>query len=156
MTGGRIMRKLTYVLLFVALAGPLAPLTGQTQPQPRALAKLMADKVKNAHKLLEGLALADYDTITRSAQELIQISKTAEWAVRKTPQYELHSDDFRRAAEAILQKAKDKNLDGVALAYGDLTRTCVRCHQYVREVQDARLPNRRPDTVARGGLRERP
>jgi hypothetical protein len=66
------------------------------------------------------------------------------------------SHDFRRAAEAILQKAKERNLDGVALAYGDLTRTCVHCHQYLRDVRDARLPNRRPDAVAHAGLRHRP
>ena len=60
--------------------------------------------------------------------------------VVKTPRYELHSNEFRRAAEVILQKAQAKNIDGVAYGYMDLTMTCVRCHQYVREVRDARLP----------------
>jgi len=90
--------------------------------------------------LLEGIALADFDKINRSAETLIQLSKTADWFVYKTPRYELHSNEFRRAAETILQKAKDKNLDGATLAYFDLTMTCVRCHQYVREVRDARAP----------------
>jgi hypothetical protein len=39
-----------------------------------------------------------------------------------------------------VKKAKDKNIDGVALAYVDVTLSCVRCHEYVREHRrDARL-----------------
>ncbi len=38
-----------------------------------------------------------------------------------------------------MRKAKDKNLDGVTLAYMDLTMSCVRCHQYVRDTRDASL-----------------
>jgi hypothetical protein len=90
--------------------------------------------------LLEGIALANFNKISRSAETLIQLSKTAEWFVYKTPRYEVHSNEFRRAAETILQKARDKSLDGVTLAYFDLTMGCVRCHQYVRDVRDARAP----------------
>jgi hypothetical protein len=100
----------------------------------------MADKLKNGQLLLEGMALGDFDKISRSAERLIQISKTAEWFVYRTPRYELHTNEFRRAAETVIQKARDRNLDGVALAYFDMTMSCVRCHQNVREVRDARLP----------------
>jgi hypothetical protein len=93
--------------------------------------------------MLEGIALADYDNITRSAEELIQLTKTEEWRVLKTPRYEMHSNDFQRATELIIEKAKMKNLDGVTLAYFELTMNCVRCHRYVREVRDASLPNDR-------------
>ncbi len=30
-------------------------------------------------------------------------------------------------------KRKAKNLDGVALSYGDMTLVCVKCHRHVRE-----------------------
>jgi hypothetical protein len=136
------MRTLSYVVLFLFLVGPLAPLTGQPRPQNNALKRMMTDKVKNAQALLEGLAMADYAKVTRSAEELIRISNTAEWVVHKTARYETYGNEFRRAAEDIIQKAKAKNIDGVALGYGDLVRSCVRCHQYVREVQDARLPSK--------------
>jgi hypothetical protein len=100
----------------------------------------MASKLKNSQRLLEGLALADFGKISRSAEELVQLSKTAEWMVLKTPRYEVHSKEFRRAAETVLRKARAKNLDGAALAYFDMTMSCLRCHQYVREQRDARLP----------------
>ncbi len=56
----------------------------------------------------------------------------------KTPRYELLSNQFRDNAEDLIKKAKDKNLDGAALAYVDLTLTCVKCHKYVRDEKDAR------------------
>jgi hypothetical protein len=132
------MRKL------LALAGCVALVLGvpwsSSAQKASNLGKLMQEKLISSKMLLEGIALEDFNKINRSAETLIQLSKTAEWFVYNTPRYELHSNDFRRVAESILQKAKDKNLDGVTLAYFELTMACVRCHRYVREVRDARAP----------------
>jgi len=124
-------------LCFAGLLG--VPWTGSAQKASN-LNKLMLEKLDNSKMLLEGIALGDFNKIRRSADTLIQLSKTEEWFVFKTPRYELHSNEFRRAAENIVQKARDKSLDGATLAYFELTMSCVRCHQYVREVRDARLP----------------
>ncbi|MFO0966619.1 MAG: hypothetical protein U0793_13680 [Gemmataceae bacterium] len=129
-------RWLGAALVLIASGVFLLP-NGSAGPKKSSeLAKIMADKLKNSQILLEGLALGDFDKITRSAEKLIQLSKTAEWMVFKTPRYEVHTNEFRRAAEVILQKAQAKNLDGVAYGYVDLTMTCVRCHAYVREARD--------------------
>jgi hypothetical protein len=133
------------LLVIATLVFSMACIGDAAQPAAKAkgqgaLAKIMEKKLKSAQTLLEGIALSDFAKITRSADDLIQLSNTAEWFVLKTPRYEVHSNEFRRAAEVIVQKAKDKNLDGVALAYLDMTMTCIRCHRYVREVRDARLP----------------
>jgi hypothetical protein len=109
------------------------------------LQQLMIDKLTNSQKLLEGIALGKFDKIEKHADELIRISKTAEWLAQKTPRYEQFSNEFQRAAEELAKKAKAKNMDGVTLAYFDLTKSCVRCHQYLREVRDARLPGGRDD-----------
>jgi hypothetical protein len=100
----------------------------------------MMDKLMNAHRLLDGIAMADFGKISRCAENLIELTNRDEWLVRKTPRYEVHSMEFRRAAEAVVRKAKARSIDGVALAYVDLTLSCVRCHEYVREVRDVRLP----------------
>jgi hypothetical protein len=121
------------------------PTLGQDSAKQRK--KLMIDKLKNAQLLLEGLALNDFDKVKKSAQELMIISKAVEWQVMKTPRYQLYSDAFRESVEKVIQKAKAKDIDGVALGYVDMTLTCVKCHQYVREVRDARLPGLPPGTV---------
>lgn len=141
------MKKVLLVALTLGmLAGPgLSPGEANNQKQ---LNRIMVDKLKNSQKLLEGIALADFNKIASSAEELIQLSRTAEWLVLKTPRYEVHSNEFRRAAEVIIQKARAKNIDGTALAYLELTMSCVRCHQYVREVREARGPARAGDMRA--------
>jgi hypothetical protein len=105
------------------------------------LQQLMINKLTNAQKLLEGIALGKFDKMEKHADELIRIARTAEWLANKSPRYEQFSNEFVRAAETIVSKSKAKNIDGVTLAYFDLTMSCVRCHQYVREVRDARGPS---------------
>jgi hypothetical protein len=141
------MKKLKYVLALLALTGALSPVTSRATQENR-LKKLMVDKLRNAQRLLEGIVLRDFRKITTSAEELIQISKTAEWHALRTPRFEMHSNEFRRAVEVVVQKARDKNLDSVALAYMEMTLSCVRCHEHVREVRDARLPAVRPNLAA--------
>src|SRR5262249_34408251 len=97
--------------------------------------ELMRRKLTHAQKVLEGIALNDFDPIAKHARELRRLSETAEWKVFPTPQYLLHSNEFQRAAEKLIADARDKNLDGAALAYVELTLNCVRCHKYVREVR---------------------
>ena len=88
--------------------------------------------------MLEGVAVGDFDEIAANAEELIAISKQAEWRVFKTPQYELRSNEFRRTADELIKHAEAKNLDAAALSYVELTMTCVKCHKYVRETRSVR------------------
>ena len=101
---------------------------------------LMKRKLEYAQKVLEGVALNNFDKIAASAEELVLISHQAEWkALMKTPEYELNSADFRRHAQALVKSANAKNTDGAALAYVEFTMSCVRCHKHVRDVRMGRL-----------------
>jgi hypothetical protein len=122
-------------LLVAALGLTLA---GHADESPKA-STLMRKKLECSQKVLEGIALNDFDKIARNGEELIQLSKQAEFKVLKTPQYEVNSNDFRRNAEALVTAAKAKNGDAAALAYVDLTLSCVKCHKHVREVRMGRL-----------------
>lgn len=115
---------------------PRGEKTGETDEK---LAQLMHEKLKHSQNILEGLALADYDKISENAAALVRISRRAEWLVFKTPRYEMYSNEFRRDAEALMDTAKEKNLDAAALSYVELTLTCVRCHKYAREMRSGRL-----------------
>jgi len=140
------MRKLLAMLALLVIGGIAADTNAQKKTEG-TLHDLMQKKLKNAQLVLEGVAIADFGKITRGAETLIQISKTAEWRVIGSPRYDMHSNEFRRAAENLIQKAKDKNIDGAAFAYVELTMSCVRCHQYVRDTRDARLPGRMGDVA---------
>lgn len=109
---------------------PKAGAAAQTE-----VAKLMRRKLENAQKLLEGIALADFDKIDKAAGELMLVSQAAEWKIVKTADYELHSNEFRRLLKDMGRNAKAKNLDAVTLNYVDMTLTCVKCHKHVRETK---------------------
>jgi hypothetical protein len=130
------MKKVIVLAAVLGLA--LSNLTAAQPTKSKIFKKLMAEKLASSQALLEGLATNNFPKLIENGEELLRISSTAEWVAIKTPKYELFSNDFRRAAENIIKKAKAKNLDGAALAYVELTMTCVRCHQYVREVQEAK------------------
>ncbi len=110
---------------------------GQADDPQRGRDIIMQQKLGHAQKLLEGLAIKDFAIIEKHADELGILSKRAEWLVLKTPEYTRHSDDFRRHCETMSRMAKEKNLDGCALAYVQMTMSCVNCHKYVREVRIA-------------------
>jgi hypothetical protein len=129
------MRTLLAALMAVAVVLTVSYLSGYGDD--KKLAELMHKKLEHSEKVLEGLAVNDFKMIAKHADELIEISKEAEWKVIKTPQYEIHSSDFRRTAESLVKNAKEKNLDAAALNYVELTLTCVKCHKYVREVRMA-------------------
>jgi hypothetical protein len=108
----------------------------QEKPKPAEQPKkptVMQRKLAHAQKVLEGLALNDFDKISTNADELAQCAREASWRVLKTPKYELYSNDFVRNLEGMKTAAKKRNVDAAALAYVDMTLTCVKCHQYVRE-----------------------
>jgi hypothetical protein len=132
------MRRVTFAAIVLALLLGIPTLSGHGGEPKKddKLHDLMQRKLAASQKVLEGIALGDFDKIGKQADELIQVSKQTEWRVLKTPQFELHSNDFRRVADNLAKDAKDKNLDGAALSYVELTLTCVKCHKHVRGIRD--------------------
>jgi hypothetical protein len=128
------------VVFVVAVLGPVIWGFGaKAAPPPPAedVAVIMQRKLIHAQRVLEGIALGDFDKIGDHAKELMDLSKRAEFGVLKTPQYVLHTNEFRRAVEDMQKGVKTKNLDAAALAYVDMTMSCVKCHKHVREVRMA-------------------
>ena len=130
------MRRFTLTAALVLLAG-LSGLSGHGAEKTK-LTELMQRKLVNAQKVLAAVATNDFKAIRKHAEELIDISKEAEFKVLKTPRYELLAEDFRRAAGELVQSAKDRNVDGASLAYVQMSLSCFKCHKHVREVRMAR------------------
>lgn len=140
------MKKVICLLSACALVGGLVALRGYgDDKQPAKQSEFMRKKLEHSQKVLEGIAVGDFDKISKHAGELLILSKLAEWRVLTTPRYELHSNEFRRSAQGLIDEAKAKNLDGAALAYVELTLNCVKCHKHVREIRMTRLTLPRAD-----------
>lgn len=93
---------------------------------------LMKAKAGYAHRLLDAVVKGDLETAQVQAFRLKAVAETADWNVMKTPEYARETEDFVRATDRLLQAADRKNLDSVALAYMEVTLSCVHCHRYVR------------------------
>lgn len=104
----------------------------------------MRQKLSSSQKLLEAIAVENYDAIAKHSQELSLLSLATNWQVFQTPAYVQHSSEFRRAADAIHDAAEKKNIDATALAYMDMTMKCVNCHKYVRGIRAASAPALEP------------
>lgn len=132
------MRNAMIVLVGLALAAAVPAQLGHAEEavQPKK-DELMKKKLQHSQKVLEGIATNDFDLIAKSAEDLIAISKEAQWKTIKTPRYTLYSEDFQRAAGTLVEDAKKKNIDAATLTYMEMTMNCVKCHKHVREVRDS-------------------
>lgn len=110
----------------------IASLAASQQPVKLSRAELMKQKLQASEKILEGLALEDYDAILQQSQRISLLTLEESWNVLQTVDYRRESEEFRRAVDAVSTAAKQKNLDGAALAYMQMTLNCVRCHKYLR------------------------
>lgn len=131
------MDRRIFAILLVLLIGA-APAAAQEQEIDN-LTKFMRAKLIHSQKVLEALATEDFAAISKHSQELSLISQAEIWQVIQTPQYLEHSTAFRRSADSLTKAGKDKNLDGAALAYVEMTLKCVSCHKYMRQVRQAKL-----------------
>lgn len=114
----------------------------QPDPQPRPLpvTDVMKLKLANAQEILEGVTLNDFDKIKKNADSLIRNTAQDKWLILRTPEYDLYTREFRLEAERLAKAADQKNTDAAALAYVELTLTCVKCHQYIRQETLGSLP----------------
>ena len=144
------MRRLLYAAVVLPLlAAPLSSEEKKAEPK-RVPDALMVLKLKESQALLEALALNDPAKVQKSAEELLRISKEAQFRkALNTPKYEFQANAFQRAAETAIEKAKAKNIDGATLAYLDMTLTCVRCHQHAREERLGAGPRTGSDGIGR-------
>ncbi|HTI50116.1 MAG TPA: hypothetical protein VL475_04165 [Planctomycetaceae bacterium] len=105
---------------------------GQPGGKKAALKAFMRKKLDASQKILEGLAVEDFELIAQGAKQLKATSAAAEFVVHDDPLYAQHADDFRRIAIRLEKAAKESRLDGAALQYVDMTMSCIECHKFVR------------------------
>ena len=134
-TDPRLPLAVVALAVVVVTAGAIAGATANAAPKPDEVAAFMRAKLGHANHVLEGLAIADYEMIERAAQELSLASLDSNWQVLQTEDYVRQSAEFRRASDALKKAAQEKNLDGAALAWVDVTLKCVQCHKYVRDAE---------------------
>lgn len=122
-------RLAALALLIVATGGVI----GVAQnPGAKPTREFMRDKLELSQKILEGLAMENFEVMGTASRRLNAMSQEAAWQAFDNPDYAQLSAGFRKNVEALTKAAKSKNLDGATLAYVRVTISCVECHKYVR------------------------
>jgi hypothetical protein len=130
----------------LCMAGLLTSLT--LSQESDTLPIIMDDKLEYSQQLLEAIVFEEFHAVERIADELHLLSELSSWDVIRSPEYTRRSMEFQRVATRLAEVAADKNLDGLALGYVELTLQCFQCHRYMRET---RRVEKEPDVPAQRG-----
>lgn len=106
------------------------PPAGEKEEKPDVW---MQKKLKFSQQILAGIAAGDFDQIARSADTLKGLDKIESFIRARTPRYRVQLQLFQDANEEIIRQADAENLEGVTLAFNQLTISCVNCHKHLRE-----------------------
>jgi cytochrome c556 len=98
----------------------------------------MKKKLEYSDQILSGLINGDSDQIRRSAKSMDALNQIENWVHASRPGYRTQLANFRDANEKLIAQADDDDLDGAALAYIQLTLSCVNCHKLVRDAKTAK------------------
>lgn len=118
--------------LLCLIAIKTASVTSQEPGQTRS-AGLMRLKLEPAKKILEGIALADFQMVRTNSEQLRKLALDADWMVMQTEAYHQHSQEFQSSLNLISRMSDESDLDGVTLAYMQMTMRCVQCHKMMRD-----------------------
>lgn len=96
------------------------------------LQTFMRKKLDASSRVLEGLAVEDYDQIRKGSAALLEMSKSELWNVLTDEDYRTFNREFRSSIRKLNEAADEKNIDSALLQWMDATKSCVECHKHVR------------------------
>ena len=132
-------KRVVLTTIFIALTGG-AILSGvmlrahAQDEDSKARRDFMRVKMMYSSNILEGLTNKDFKLIEESANEIIGITSAEKWLVVDSMEYRRQSEELKTAAEKLKKEAKNKNLEGAALRFFDMTLKCIDCHENIREL----------------------
>ncbi len=97
----------------------------------------MEKKMEYSKRILAGLANQDFDEIGKTARSLSALNQMEKWVRSGVPEYRAQLQIFQNANQQLIKTADNQNLDGAALAYVQLTMSCVNCHKVIRNSRPA-------------------
>ena len=96
-------------------------------------------KLEYSQRVLEGIALEDFQLIAFNAERLKALSESSDWDVRRSADYQRYTADFARYAQSLVDAAGRKSVDAATVAFFQLTTSCIDCHRHLRGNEQARV-----------------
>jgi hypothetical protein len=93
----------------------------------------MNTKLNSSKSILEALAKGDFEKLESEAEQMRLIGKLEGLVRKSNPDYKTQLHTFELANQELVRQSKRHNIEGAALAFNQLTTSCVACHVMLRE-----------------------
>ncbi len=120
-------------IVFCVAAGP-----AHGAEEEEKMSFWMKKKLEYTQGILVGLTSEDYAAISKNARSMNALGYFEKWVRAGSNEYRSQLKIFQNANEQLIRMADEENLDGAALAYVQLTLSCVNCHKVVRDHGEAK------------------
>lgn len=95
----------------------------------------MKKKLEFSENILAGLTSGDFDKVKENAKDMRALGTIEVFFRIRSPGYRTQFLIFENANDELIAQAEKKNLEGVTLAFHQLTSNCVNCHKTLRETK---------------------
>jgi hypothetical protein len=119
--------------LIAVVAWSTPPSQAEDKPTADDASVWMKKKTQYSHQVFDGLATGDFERIREGAERLRIFNRVETFARGRTAAYRRQLENLDEASEEIVRQASARNLEGAALAFTQLTYTCVNCHKQLRQ-----------------------
>jgi cytochrome c556 len=130
-------RLLTTGAVMLALVFTVTSIRAE-EPKPDDSSFWMKRKLELSQKVFAALAEGDFDTIDESARTMAKLNTIERFIRGRNPEYRAQLEIFRFANSELIRQAEKKNIDGAALAFHQLTLSCVNCHKQIRAEKEGK------------------
>jgi hypothetical protein len=117
---------------------PKKPVQKTDEDQPvKDANKWMEIKLHSSQEIFAALSRGDAKAIETPARRMLLLNVLEQWKSNKPymdhSQYEAQLNAFEYAVKELARTGRDNNINDSLDAYVALTKSCVRCHQIVRD-----------------------
>lgn len=95
----------------------------------------MRTKLMFTQNIFEGLTTGDFDAIEKAIQEVHNITQGSQWVAIDNDRYRQLTQDFEVTTKRLMEAAKTRNLDAIALRYYNMSTSCIDCHNHIRQAR---------------------
>lgn len=127
------MKKIWLACGLAALALSALSLRAEDKANQESPSFWMKKKLEYSENILEALTQADFESISKNAKMMQQLNKIEDFVRGRNEAYDFHLKSFEFANKELIRQAAEEDIDGAALAYTQLTLSCVNCHSHLRD-----------------------
>jgi hypothetical protein len=119
--------------LLAGLTLGVAHLMSQEPQSQNSKVGIMRMKLEPAKSILEGIAVGDFQSVRKNTEQIRLLTLDEKWMYVQSEKYREHTKNFERSLNLLKRMCDEKDMDGVTLAYMQVTMRCVECHRTLRD-----------------------